>query len=485
VISRNRLAVGRFNAASLTSAPSRWFGGIDRFDVIAVLMLLALYLAVAISPIAPKKFGDGDFHTEAKTLALAIQGAAPSTDVSITHAPAPVVYYLIPYLAVPPGSDDNTYWLAAVIWTIGWMVLSLLLIRRTGEMIGGALMGKLAAGFVILAPFGVYYSYGILAEVPAYIGAVLLVYGWASWRTLSHKPSPFRGKSWLVWIGLALFVLSRPDALVLLPLALVAAAILWWTRSPESRRDAKLTTVSIIIAGFLVAMSSVIVTLLPVRAGSRPQTDTLSHVALQGRFQYRTEPWDWREWSRANRQGSADHTQWANKRAEFKRESEETGIPVSKIQWKWILNDIWAHPIITVQMSLIRLLTVNLSFVNSRKSEAFRIGPLSGRFVYVGFHLLVNLLNVIIVAASLWFLFTRPRELAFYWVLWGPWLALLIFRTLTYGEPRHLYAGRPGLVIMAAIVLEPAFVLVKSRIENGIRKFHEFPSIKSRESCGT
>jgi hypothetical protein len=448
-------------------------------------MLLSLYVAVAISPMAPKKFGDGDFHAEAKTLALAIQQAAPWTDVSITHAPAPVVYYVIPYLAVLPGSDDNTYWLAAVIWTIGWMVLSILLIRRVGETIGGALVGKLAASFVILTPFGVYYSYGILAEVPAYIGAVLLAYGWARWRTASHKPSSFGAECWLVSGGLSLFVLSRPDALLVLPLALMAVAIMWRTRPLEARREAKLTTVYIIIASLVVAISSIIVTLLPVRAGSRPQTDTLSHVALQGRFQYRTEPWDWREWSRANRQGSADHTQWANKRADFKRESEETGIPVSKIQWRWILNDIWAHPVINVQMSLIRLLTVNLTFVNSKKSDAFRIGPLSGGLVYVGFHLIVNLLNVLIIAASVWFLFRRPRELASYWVLWGPWLALLIFHTLSYGEPRYLYAGRPGLLIMAAIVLAPAFARVKLRTEKSIRRFHGFASPRSRESCGT
>jgi hypothetical protein len=79
--------------------------GVDRFDVGIVIALIISFVAVAMLPFAPKKFGDMNFHVEAKTLSLAIQRAGPWTEVAITKAPAPVLYYLIPYLIVLIPSD--------------------------------------------------------------------------------------------------------------------------------------------------------------------------------------------------------------------------------------------------------------------------------------------------------------------------------------------------------------------------------------------
>ncbi len=49
--------------------------GIDKFDLVVVVLLLATFVGVAILPFAPKKFGDLVFHREAKALALAVRGA--------------------------------------------------------------------------------------------------------------------------------------------------------------------------------------------------------------------------------------------------------------------------------------------------------------------------------------------------------------------------------------------------------------------------
>src|SRR5207244_1080486 len=109
-------------------------------------------------------------------------------------------------------------------WTIGWMLLSLLLIRRVGERLGGALTGKLSVFLMLLTPFWVYYSYGIFAEPPAFLGVVLLSYGWLRWHQSAQRPSLRAEGAWLVCVGLSLFVLSRPNALLLLGFALLAAA---------------------------------------------------------------------------------------------------------------------------------------------------------------------------------------------------------------------------------------------------------------------
>ncbi|MGA2719899.1 MAG: hypothetical protein ABSF78_13125, partial [Candidatus Acidiferrales bacterium] len=55
--------------------------------------------------------------------------------------------------------------------------------------------------------------------------------------------------------------------------------------------------------------------------------------------------------------------------------------------------------------------------------------------------------------ASFWFLVHERGLFASYWPLWGPWLALLLFHSLTYAEPRYMLPAQPGLAVMAACVL--------------------------------
>ena len=52
-------------------------------------------------------------------------------------------------------------------------------------------------------------------------------------------------------------------------------------------------------------------------------------------------------------------------------------------------------------------------------------------------------------------LVTQRRNLIGYWILWGPWLALVLFHIATYAESRYLFPGRPCLILMAALALVP------------------------------
>ena len=45
--------------------------GIDRFDMVVILLLLLTFVGVAVLPFAPKKYGDLVFHREAKAFAAA------------------------------------------------------------------------------------------------------------------------------------------------------------------------------------------------------------------------------------------------------------------------------------------------------------------------------------------------------------------------------------------------------------------------------
>ena len=211
--------------------------GIDGFDVLAVVLLLATFAGVAILPFAPKKFGDLVIHREAKALALAVRGAGPWREVRIARAPFPVLYYAIPYMAVPSGADDDAYWRAAFIWTVIWMSISIVLVRRSGEYLGGPAVGKTAALLTLLSPFSVYYSYGILAETPAYLGVVLFTYAYLRWKSRGRELSKSRWDIFFFSLGLLIFVLSRPNSVLLLLLAVLIGAVRLWRGSSgaESR----------------------------------------------------------------------------------------------------------------------------------------------------------------------------------------------------------------------------------------------------------
>jgi 4-amino-4-deoxy-L-arabinose transferase-like glycosyltransferase len=434
---------------------SRLVAKFDRFDIIVVLFLVISSIAVSTLSFAPKKLGDKYFHEEAKALSLAVRGEAPWSDVIITRAPAPVLYYLIPYLAVPQGSEDDTYWLAAFIWTIGWMSIAALLLRRTGEMIGGSLAGKLAVLLTVLSPFQIYYSHGITGESPAYIGVVLFTYGYFRWQRTGKSWSPFKQGAWLVWIGLSLLVLSRPNAALMIFIGLLAAAVLW--KLPEKRKEAKFIIASMALVIFAVLISSISVRVFL----NSQQSENFAEVVYFGRFQYRTEPWDWRFWDNLTRQGSNDYAAWVEGLAEFKRKSAEESLPLSSLLWGWVGNDIIEHPGLTIQMAGVRTLALHLTFINSQKPEAFKLGPFKGWAVYMIFHVMVNAINLVLIVASLWFLFMRRSNLAANWPLWAPWLALLIFHAATYAEPRYLFPSRPGLAIMTAVSL--AIVIGRAR----------------------
>lgn len=423
---------------------------LDKFDLCMFVLLGALYVFVAMLPFAPNKFGDVVFHEEAKILASALRGAELWASVKVTVAPGPVLYYTIPYLAVSPGSSDSRYWLAGFAWSVAWMMVSIFLIRRAAAMSFGASAGKVAAILTLCLPLSVYYTYAISAEPPAYLGVTLIIYWWARWRTSGEKPFTF--KLLLVGLGLLFFLYCRPNAVLLLPIGLLAALLM-----RSNQREAKFSLYVILLVSIVFVSS--LIGLAKLSQGS--QSSYFAHVLFHGRFQYRTEPWDWRFWDDSARQGSVDYALWNREYERIKRQHEQTGIPMSQLKREWALNDALHHPGLTLQMAAVRTLSMHVARVNSIKPEQFRIGPLRGSWAYFVFQILVNATFFLILGGVICFLFMRRNNIFAYWVFWGPWVALLVFHALVYAEPRYLFPSQPGLVIMASAVLAPVIGQIK------------------------
>jgi hypothetical protein len=427
--------------------------GMDKFDAAMVVLLLATFIGVAILPFAPKKFGDLVFHQEAKALALAVRGAAPWSEVHIARAPLPVLYYAIPYMVVSPGSDNDTYWRAAFIWTLIWMCASLVLVRRSGEFLGGPAVGKTAALFTLLSPFSVYYSYGILAEPPAYIGVVLFTYAYLRWKSSPRDLSNSRWDVFLLSLGLSMFVLSRPNSVLLLLLAVLIGVGRSWRGTGKQKLEGRFVVASVLATAVLIGA----VTLSLVRrsggVGNNSQNENFALVALQGRFQFRSVFWDFNTWPDVP--DNADFQEFNRKLTEFQQTSLQTGIPEPTLRWRWIVGDFLHHPGITLRAAGVKMLALHFAFVHSLEPDNFHFAFLRGVWGYALFHIAVNAFTIVLVIGSVLFAVGHRHAILDYWVLWGPWLALTVFHVMTYAEARYLFPSRPGLVLMASAALVP------------------------------
>jgi len=420
---------------------------VDRVDGIFVGLLMLAFAVVAFAPFAPKALGDLDFHREAKKLSAAVTGRGPFAEVAFTRAPGPVLFYAVPYMAVKADAPDRSFWTAGVAWTAVWMAAGLCLVRRAARRLASERAGVIAMLLALASPFSVYYSLGILAEGPAYLAVCWFLYGWCEAIAPEHA-----GRTWpraIMALGLAGLILCRPNAVLVLPVAAGAWILLRRGRPQE----AAATLAGAAGAGAIVLAFSLLMPMLQGKGETR-QSGYLAQIALQGRFQYRTETWDWRFWDSVTREGSRDFADYQRTIDRLRAENGPGVLPLSTRTRAWIVEDTLAHPWLTLKMALVRTFTMHVSFVSSKGVSAFRLGPIPGAVVYWGFHAVVNAIALAIAIASIAFLIGRRGSLASLWPLWAPWLALIAFHAIVYSEPRYLLPAKCCQVVMAACFLD-------------------------------
>ncbi len=422
---------------------------LDRWDLAALLCLAACFLVVANVGFRAKALGDTDFHIEAKALSAALRGETPWTSVAMTKAPAPVVYYAIPYLFIKQGSPDDDYWRAGVFWTALWMGVSLLLLRRAAARVGGTMAGVLAVVITLLNPFNIYYAFGINAENPAYLGTILMI---AAWFWANDK-TPADKSSWssalALSLGITVLILSRPNSALMLPLMMLGAIVL----ARRGDRAGILLGRSVLVVVLALAVTRIVIAQLPGRLGVDRQGSYLAHVMFHGSFQYRTETWDWRFWDIKTRPDSADFITWSEELASLKLEALRENVPIASLEYQWILNDFLRNPLLRLKMAAVRALSIHVARVNSVRSQTFKIGPWEGPAAYWSVHVAINALSVLVLACALVLTFRHPGGAWPVWPIWVPWTALLAFHALFYAEPRYLLPTRPGLIVGAAALI--------------------------------
>ncbi|HLG98208.1 MAG TPA: hypothetical protein VKX49_17965 [Bryobacteraceae bacterium] len=412
-------------------------------DLLAVFGVVVCFAVVGMLPIAAKKFGDIEFHLEAKNVALALHGVNPEP-VSIIRAPGPVLYYTVPYFFVPAGASDDTYWRAALIWAVLCMIAAVFWIKGAARRLFGEAAETSALLLLLATPFWAYYSFGINGEAMAFMGAALLLYGWSLWRTGTPSRA---GALTAVAIGLVLFILSKPSALGLTGLAAISAGVLWW-RGPRKQAAFAILCALVIVC---TSLASSFALQHFERPDYRPaQVLYFRWTAFMGSFQMRSEPWDWRFWDDTTRAGSADYANFASQLAELRGQAIRTRYSVFDLEWWWVINDFKSHPFLRAKIALVRALFMHVNLVNSVRPSQFHLGPFRGRAGYIFVHVCLNLVYLMLIASSLLFLIAKRRQFFEYWILWGPWLALLAFHAVFYAEARYLFPIQPALILMTS-----------------------------------
>jgi len=172
-------------------------------------------------------------------------------------------------------------------------------------LLWGQSAGLFAIILTFIIPLHLYYGIGILAETMAFVGYVLFAYGIImlfstqryNWKTLS-----------IIGVGMVFFITARPNGMLLLfllPLSIVP--FFWWFKNKLHSKTIKALIISWITTCIIITAIIIGVKSLPGNKDSSSQEDYFLAAMHQGRFQFRTESWDWRFWDNNNRADSKDY----------------------------------------------------------------------------------------------------------------------------------------------------------------------------------
>ncbi len=416
-----------------------------RIHVFIVLVSTLLMLLVSNLPFKANQFGDMNFHTESKNLALFLKDKVGFDKVVITKAPGPILFYTPIYLLAPADASDQQLWLYAVVFLSMITAISLMIIFKIGTALFSKEVGLLAVLLFFIFPIHCYYSLGILAEIPAFFSLTVALLGWS---IVIQEPNKKRG--WLVLIfGMWYLIMNRPNAMLLLGLLFVVIVYSYFKNKTFFEKYGKKLALTFLTVVFLSFGGLQLAKLSTINKSGENQESLFYFVALQGRFQFREEPLDFRFWDNTNRADSKDYQNWVKSRHILAEEITKTHRSFNEVYRAFLMNDIIAHPYWTTRQFFVKCLYGNLNIISKVSPNQFVLGPFNGAIGYWCFLLILNAINLIILLGVALFLFYE-KTLINYWIFWGITVSLLVFHGLTYMEPRYIFPSKVALYIMSA-----------------------------------
>lgn len=425
-----------------------------KFSHWVIILSCSMYSVVALLPVKAKPFGDWDFHMQSKQIAQFFWGQTEYNSLVINKAPGPVLFYVTPYFLAGPSASDQTLWLFGIIWSFFFLTAALLMVRKAALNFGYDLAGRIAVLTLLVLPLHLYYSLGILAEGLAFFGCCLFLFGWSIvWKENSNK---LVSGGWIsLVLGLLCILLARPNSILIVPFIVVSFLIFRYFKDQPFYRTIQKTFFGAMITLILLAGSIALwVKNLPANRSSSTQEGYLAYVMMIGRFQFREETWDWRFWDGSNRPDSKDYVNYQNEKLYLKERANSESKSLSSTYYNFIRKDIIEHPLITLKQFGVRVLFGHVLQVNSINQDSFGVGQLRGSIFFWGFHIALNLFNIIFVLSALYRLKKDwSSENSLLSLLAVPWLALVVFHGFVYMEQRYLFPVRPIIILVGSIVI--------------------------------
>ena len=412
----------------------------SNFILVLVNFLLTLIFLFFIlnQSVKPKSFGDDTFHLEAKAIAEFIKGFRSFDDIQLTKAPGPSIIYSIPYMFIPVDSDETKFWISALIWNLIMVLFSTSIVLVTIFKHINRLVSWVILLFLFAIPLHLYYSLGVLAEPLAFSGICIFIAG-----TIPLIQSDIIKKRHIFFLtlGLVMFLTARPNGILVFALFPIFFFILFYFfKVPLSKMKGFI--LGFLLSLFIVLTISFSIQSLPGNQNQELQDNYLFYVMHHGRFQYKTEYFDWRFWDETKRPDSKDYQNWKKSVIDLSNKAKKDSVLLTDIYKEWLIKDAINNPFNIVIQAFIRVLSGNYLQVNSINIS---------KYSFMGFALLlVNLLNIFLnICAIFGFvrLFKENKQWLFIII---PIIALLTFHMLIYMEQRYLYPYRLIVIFLAA-----------------------------------
>jgi hypothetical protein len=325
------------------------------------------------------------------------------------------------------------------------------------------LTGRISCIFSLIFPIHLYYVFGVNAESMAYVGCIVALYGFSRWYAGGYQTWYRSGGWWLLFTGIASLLLARPNLILIMPLIVGALMFMYIFHRETYRKLYRPTFMLVLFLAGLFFSVATVVRQLPGKRDTKKQQDYLIYVMQHGRFQYREEPFDWRFWDDSNREGSRDYQAWIQSEKELHSLISDDKNNFREVYTNWIIEDVKNNKLLFLKQFAMRTLSGQFMFVNSVTPGNFKLLGFQGKVYYYIFHVLLNMINIIILICTFIFLFREKRRLPEFWVLWVPLLAIIFFHASIYMEPRYVFPGRACLLLMASYIFGQLYLRARHR----------------------
>jgi len=396
-------------------------------------------------PFKNKPFGHKNHHRGTKNAALYFKGKVSYDKLIISKAPGTIAYFTIPYLFAPSSATDDQLWYYGVFFNFLFITISLLLINKAATNLFSKEIGFLSVVLLIVFPLHSYYAMSIIGETAAFFSFCLALYGWSK-----VYQNPTKNKAWVLMIlGISFMILNRPNTLLILPVGFLFLLYFYFKQKEFFINYGKKIAISLIISGAIGFSSLQMAKVINGSKYGHTQEGALNYVLLQGRYQFRNEPTDFRFWDNKNRADSKDYQEWKLKFGELERTIKQNNISYDKAYKDFIIPDYFKNPFLSARQFIVKCFYGQMYFINSIKPNNFKLGPLHGAVGYWSLLVLINSINLLVLIGVFIHLFTSKNN-ANYWLFWSIIVSLLLFHGLTYMEPRYMFPAKAAFCILGA-----------------------------------